>query len=215
MNRLISFEGGDGSGKTTQIGLLEGYLCAKGLSCIKTREPGATALGKILRQALLDAKDTTVFSATELFLYLADRAQHVHEIIQPALGGGKIVLCDRFSDSTLAYQGYGRGFDISLLRSLNLMASQGITPGLTFLLDIPPALGLARTQERGRGGSDKADRFEGEKLEFHEKVRGGFLELARQEPDRFVVLDATLPAAELHRRIRKVMDLELRGYDAV
>jgi dTMP kinase len=183
------------------------------LSCIKTREPGATALGKILRRALLDAKDTTVFSATELFLYLADRSQHVHEIIQPALAAGKVVLCDRFSDSTLAYQGYGRGFDLSMLRSLNLMASQGITPGLTLLLDIPPALGLARTQERT--GPEKADRFEGEKLEFHEKVRSGFLELARQEPDRFVVLDATLPAAAIHRRIREAVDLKLRGYDAV
>jgi dTMP kinase len=209
MNRLISFEGGDGSGKTTQIGLLEDYLCAKGMNFIKTREPGATALGKILRQALLDVKDTTVFSAAEVFLYLADRAQHVHEIIQPALAGGKVVLCDRFSDSTLAYQGYGRGFDLTLLRSLNLMASQGITPYLTFLLDIPPALGLARTQERNTSGAGKIDRFEREKVEFHEKVRSGFLELARQEPDRFVVLDATLPVAEIHQRIRKAVDLKL------
>jgi dTMP kinase len=209
MNRLISFEGGDGSGKTTQIGLLENYLCAKGMGCVKTREPGATALGKILRQALLDAKNASVFSATELFLYLADRAQHVHEIIQPALAAGKVVLCDRFSDSTLAYQGYGRGFDLTLLRSLNLMASQGITPCLTFLLDIPPALGLARTQERNTSSAGKTDRFEGEKVEFHEKIRSGFLELARQEPARFVVLDATLPAGEIHERIRKAVDLKL------
>jgi dTMP kinase len=166
-------------------------------------------LGKILRQALLDVKGTTVFSATELFLYLADRAQHVHEIIQPALAAGKVVLCDRFSDSTLAYQGYGRGFDLTLLRSLNLMASRGITPYLTFLLDIPPTLGLARTQERNRPGAGKTDRFEGEKVDFHEKVRSGFLELARQEPDRFVVLDAALPVTEIHQRIRKAVDLKL------
>ncbi|MGH7835048.1 MAG: dTMP kinase [Candidatus Binatia bacterium] len=209
MNRLISFEGGDGSGKTTQIGLLGDYLCAKGMNCIRTREPGATALGKILRQALLEVKGTTVFSATELFLYLADRAQHVHEIIQPALTAGKVVLSDRFSDSTLAYQGYGRGFDLSFLRSLNLIASQGITPYLTFLLDIPPALGLARTHERNTSGAGKTDRFEGEKVEFHEKVRSGFLELARQEPDRFVLLDATLPVTEIHQRIRKIADLKL------
>jgi dTMP kinase len=208
MNRFISFEGGDGSGKTTQIGLLEDYLCAKGMKCIRTREPGATALGKILRQALLDVKDTTVFSATELFLYLADRAQHVHEIIQPALAAGKVVLCDRFGDSTLAYQGYGRGFDLTLLRSLNLMACQGIIPYLTFLLDIPPALGLARTQKRNTSGAGRTDRFEGEKVEFHEKVRSGFLELARHEPARFVVLDATLPVAEIHQQIKNAVDLK-------
>jgi len=131
MIRLISFEGGDGSGKTTQIKLLEAYLSARGQACLPTREPGGTPLGRMIRQALLEVGEKEISPPTELFLYLADRAQHVQEVIHPALKNGRIVLCDRFTDSTLAYQGYGRRVDLDMLRRLNQVASRGITPDLT------------------------------------------------------------------------------------
>lgn len=207
MLRLISFEGGDGAGKTTQLRYLEQHLGSIGRRYLSTREPGGTTLGKVMRRALLEVNREDLASAAEVFLYLADRAQHVDKVIRPALESRKLVLCDRFADSTVAYQGYGRGFDLALLRSLNSIASQGITPDLTFLLDLSPSLGLARTRARGsRDESHKhGDRFEQETLEFHERVRRGFLEQARAEPQRIVVLDATLPAVELHEQIKSVV----------
>jgi dTMP kinase len=219
MIRLISFEGGDGSGKTTQVASLQTHLSRKGNSCISTREPGGTALGEILRRALLDVGEREISGAAELFLYLADRSEHVKEVIEPALAAGQLVLCDRFSDSTLAYQGYGRGFDLSLLRSLNRVATAGIEPDLTLLLDLPVAVGLSRTRRRlrrdGSIGGEVAgkpeDRFEREELEFHERVRKGFLALARSEPDRITVVDASLPVADVQRQIREIVDRELAG----
>jgi len=141
MVRFITFEGGDGSGKTTQLKALESHLRARGKSCLSTREPGGTSLGDLIRQVLLEVGKQPITSPTELFLYLADRAQHIHEVIIPALEQGKIVLCDRHTDSTLAYQGYGRGIDLGLLRSLNDIASQGIKPDLTLLFDCPVEIG--------------------------------------------------------------------------
>src|SRR5919106_5238618 len=135
MIRFITFEGGDGTGKTTQLKALENYLTARGLSCISTREPGGTALGELIRQVLLEVGKQPIASPTELFLYLADRAQHIDEVVAPAIELGKIVLCDRHTDSTLAYKGYGRGIDLGLLCTLNEMASRGIRPELTFLFD--------------------------------------------------------------------------------
>ncbi|HWP58745.1 MAG TPA: dTMP kinase [Candidatus Acidoferrales bacterium] len=210
MLRLISFEGGDGAGKTTQLRYLEQYLRASGRSYVSTREPGATALGQTIRQALLQTGREGLAPAAEVFLYLADRAQHVDKVIRPALAQNRLVLSDRFADSTLAYQGYGRGLDLSWLRSLNEIASGGIAPDLTFLLDLPPAVGLARARERRVSDrhdplSAPADRFERETLEFHERVRRGFLELARMEPHRIVVIDASLPPLEVHRRIKKIV----------
>lgn len=217
MIRLISFEGGDGSGKTTQMELLETYLVERGRLCVSTREPGGTALGKMIRQALLEAGKEDLSPPAELFLYLADRAQHVQEVIQPALVTGRTVLCDRFTDSTMAYQGYGRGVDLALLRRLNQIASEGITADLTLLLDCPVALGLSRTKKRilsptsGRQGSEviREDRFEHEKAEFHERVRQGFLELARAEPERIVILDASRPIEQVHEEIKKIVDEKL------
>lgn len=217
MIRLISFEGGDGSGKTTQMELLETYLVQKGRPCVSTREPGGTALGKMIRHALLEAGKEDLSPPAELFLYLADRAQHVQEVIQPALVTGQTVLCDRFTDSTMAYQGYGRGVDLALLRRLNQIASQGITVDLTFLLDCPVALGLSRTKNRilqlpsgGRAPEAiREDRFEREKAEFHERVRQGFLELARVEPERIVVLDASRPIRQVHEEIKTIIDQKL------
>lgn len=213
MIRLISFEGGDGSGKTTQLKLLEKYLSAHGQTCLCTREPGGTALGEMIRQLLLEAGKEEISFPTELFLYLADRAQHVQKVIRPALASGTIVLCDRFTDSTLAYQGYGRGVELDMLRRLNEVASPGITPDLTFLLDCPVEVGLPRTAQRivnQTSGKRREDRFEREKVEFHERVRAGFLELARAEPKRIVILDASRALQEVHKEIRKIVDEKLR-----
>jgi dTMP kinase len=153
-----------------------------------------------------------VASPTELFLYLADRAQHVQEVILPALNAGQIILCDRYTDSTLAYQGYGRGIDLELLRRLNELANRGVQPDLTFLLDCPVEVGLARTAQRqlnAPAGENREDRFERETLEFHERVRAGFLELARAEPNRFRVIDAARAAGDISADIKKIVDEKL------
>jgi dTMP kinase len=207
MVRFVTFEGGDGTGKSTQIRALESYLISRGRACLVTREPGGTELGALLRRVLLEAGGAPIAPSSELFLYLADRAQHVSEVIRPALAAGKIVLCDRFTDSTLAYQGYGRNLDLSLLRQFNSVADAGTTPDLTLLLDCPIEIGLARTASRqAQADSPNEDRFEREKLEFHEKVRAGFLDLARQEPRRFRIIDAAQEAADVSSAIRKILD---------
>ena len=210
MGQFVTFEGGDGTGKTTQVRALESYLSARGRACVVTREPGGTSLGKLIRQVLLQIGEQEIAPSTELFLYLADRAQHVNEVIAPALKEKKIVLCDRFTDSTLAYQGYGRGIDLGQLRQFNAIADGGVRPNLTFLLDCPIALGLARTGARQvQTGQPREDRFEREKREFHEKVRAGFLELAAAEPQRFRVIDASGSAQEVTLEITKIIDREL------
>jgi dTMP kinase len=208
---FITFEGGDGTGKSTQIKLLESYLVAQGKTCIITREPGGTSLGQLLRQILLEAGSRSISSPTELFLYLADRAQHVHEVIVPAIAQGKIVLSDRHTDSTVAYQGYGRGIDLRLLLRLNEIASGGLTPDITFLLDCPVELGLSRALQRKSQavGVTGKDRFEIENLEFHQKVRQGFLELARAEPARFYILDASRSEQKVFAAIKEVVDRRL------
>ena len=211
MVRFITFEGGDGSGKTTQLKVIENYLRARGRSCLSTREPGGTSLGQLIRQVLLEVGTQSITSPTELFLYLADRAQHMHEVVIPALKQGKIVLCDRHTDSTLAYQGYGRGIDLSLLRSLNDIANEGIKPDLTLLFDCPAEIGLSRTVQRQPQTSSgrNEDRFEREKIEFHERVRAGFLELARAEPNRFRIVDAARSAEEVGEEVKNIIDGEL------
>lgn len=212
MVRLITFEGGDGTGKTTQIKLLEEYLKSSGRACIVTREPGGTSLGQLIRKMLLDGGEAPIATPAELFLYLADRAQHVYEIIAPALERGQIVLCDRYIDSTVAYQGYGRGLDLKLLRDLNAIANLGLYPGLTFLFDCPIEIGLGRTVQRQALTGEKAvpaDRFEREHAEFHEKIRAGFLAMARAEPKRFRVIDATQSAQQIALEVRKIVEREL------
>ena len=210
MVRFITFEGGDGTGKSTQIRALENYLVGRAHSCVVTREPGGTALGNLIRKMLLDVGSHEIASSAELFLYLADRAQHVSKVILPAIKAGSIVLCDRFTDSTVAYQGYGRGIDLSLLRQLNDIADRGVRPDLTFLLDCPAHIGLARTARRQRAmGQRQEDRFEREKIEFHDKVRAGFLEIARAEPKRFRLVDATRSIEKVTLEIRKIIDQEM------
>lgn len=212
MIRFISFEGGDGSGKSTQLRLLADYLSRQGHACLCTREPGGTNLGRMIRKVLLEVRDESIASQTELFLYLADRAQHIQEVIRPALAGGKIVLCDRFTDSTLAYQGYGRGADLHMLGEMNLMASGGMVPDLTFLLDCPVDLALSRTARRiqaERSTESREDRFECEDVGFHERVRRGFEELAQAESERIRVLDASRSVEEVHAQIRAIVESEM------
>ena len=212
MISFVTFEGGDGTGKTTQIRAAENYLREHKRACVVTREPGGTELGKLIRRVLLEAGDHQIAPTTELFLYLADRAQHVNQIILPAIRAGKIVLCDRFTDSTLAYQGYGRGIALDWLRRLNDSASEGLRPEMTFVFDCPATVGLARAaHRRSETAADRPpeDRFEREEIDFHEKVRNGFLDLARAEPERFRTIDASRSVTEVSKQIRDILDREL------
>ena len=185
---LISFEGGEGGGKSTQIQRLAERLRAeRSLSVRLSREPGGTPTGEAIRAILQhDAAGEPLADATEVFLFCASRAQLCRTVLAPALERGEWVLCDRFTDSTLAYQGYGRGFDVAALRAFNDFATGDVRPSLTILLDVPVEVGMERI--RSRGGKD---RIESEALDFHRRLRSGYLDLARQEPDRFAVIDAT------------------------
>ena len=189
---FITLEGIEGSGKTTQIKYIAEYLEAGGYDCIVTREPGATVIGGKIRSILLDPSSKQMNAMTELLLYMADRVQHVREIITPALGDGKMVLCDRFYDATVVYQGIARGIGIDTVNALHKLLLDGIQPDITFLLDLPTEEGLARAWRQIENGSRTGDesRFERETLRFHEKVRIGYLEIARGEPDRFRIIDA-------------------------
>lgn len=184
---FITFEGGEGAGKTTLINRVFDELIAKGHSVIRTLEPGGTSLGKEVRELLLHQMKSPICRQSELFLYLADRAQHVQELILPALEAGRIVLCDRFNDSTLAYQGAARSLNVDLLRGLCLAATDGLVPDLTLYLDLDPQVGLSRAKQK-----NTFDRLEQENLDFHIKVREAFLSLAKEEPERFHTIDASL-----------------------
>lgn len=194
---FITFEGGEGSGKSSQIAALLAALRAEGREVVETQDPGGTAIGREIRRILLDPARTGMAPLAELLLYEASRAQLVAEVIRPALARGQVVLCDRFTDSTVAYQGYGRGLDLALIDRLNRLVSADLRPNCTFLLDLDPAAGLARVRER-----TGEDRMEAEVLGFHLRVREGFLAMARREPDRVVVLDGTRPPEEIAREVR-------------
>lgn len=231
---FITFEGGEGCGKTTQLELLADVLRGRGLNVIKTREPGGTPLGKRLRRFLLykqwqsqpqtcpsfedgsqlpllpgiaraasfvESPMSTIgpVPQTELLLMLADRAQHIQDVIQPALDAGQVVLCDRFVDSTTAYQGYGRGLDIAHVVALNNFVCGDCWPALTFVLDLPVQDGLSR--QRGWRRRGRTDYFESESLTFHRRVRDGFLEVARQAPKRVCVIDAAANIQAVHQTV--------------
>ena len=187
---FLTFEGAEGTGKTTQALLLARALKARGVRVLLTKEPGGTDLGRTFRRVLLSYKTKNLSSTTELLLMLADRAQHVHEVIRPALAKGITVISDRYADATLAYQGYGRGFSIAELRKLNHLATCGLRPDLTLLMDMPAEVGLRRAKrvKKVLSQKGKGDRFEQEKLSFHRKIRNGYLALARKEPRRFKVI---------------------------
>jgi len=190
--RFVTFEGVEGSGKSTQARMLAEHFQRKGISVIVVREPGGTALGEAIRQLLLDPAGQVV-SEAELLLFLAARAQNTAEVIQPALQMGRLVVCDRYTDSTIAYQGYGRGLDLPTVRAMNAFATGGLEPDLTVLLDLPVETGLVRQSERDRMGA--------ESLEFHRRVREGYLAEAAAQPRRFRVLQAERPASEIHEAV--------------
>src|SRR5512135_2114961 len=207
---FITFEGIEGSGKSTQITKLAEHLKALSHPVRLTREPGGTTIGDQVRKILLDPANTPLVPRAELLLYAAARAQHLEELILPALKAGSIVLCDRFSDATLAYQGYGRELDTELIRALDRITTSGIKPHLTVLLDIDASAGVGRARGRNRrDGLESEARFENEALAFHERVRAGYLALAAQESARFRVVDASRRPDEVQEAIRGIVDGEL------
>jgi dTMP kinase len=208
---FVTFEGGEGSGKTTQLKALLTHLRAGGRDAAETRDPGGTAIGKQIRDLLLDRKNARMAAVTELFLYEASRAQLVHEVIRPALAAGCILLCDRFTDSTVAYQGHGRGLDLGLIARLNALATDGLRPDLTFLLDLDPETGLARASQRVGQPAERHDRIEAEVLSFHQRVRAGYRAIAAAEADRVVLLDASRGMAEIEALIRRRVEALLRS----
>ncbi len=195
---FITFEGADGCGKTTQSELVKKYLEEKGYEVVWTREPGAKGLGQNIRQLLLHY-DGDVAPMCEAFLFLADRAQHIEHLIKPAVEAGKIVVCDRHTDSTIAYQGYGRGEDIEQLKYLNNLATGPIKPDLTFVFDVSTEVAQTRV------GSEK-DRMESAGIEFHKKVRNGYLEIAKQEPKRVKIVDANNSIEKVFEDTKKILD---------
>ncbi len=203
---FVTFEGGEGSGKSTQVQRLAARLRALGHETVVAREPGGTPLAEGIRALLLDPGRRPGAHA-EAFLMEAARAELVADVIRPALEGGRIVLCDRFDDSTLAYQGGGRGLDAALLGAMNRAATGGLTPDLTLLFDLEPERGLGRRAEAA-GATNRLDR---EPLEFHRRVRARYLELAAADPGRWVVLDASLPAEALEGRVWEAIAPRLAG----
>jgi dTMP kinase len=212
---LIVFEGVEGCGKTTQLERSRQWMSESGWldklqkDAIVTREPGGTAVGKDIRQLLLTPSQEPIQDRTELLLYAADRAQHVDGFLRPYLAAGAIILCDRYTDSTVAYQGFGRGLDRVLIDQLNQVATGGLKSDLTIWLDLPVEEGLARMQRRG-----KRDRIEQADLAFHQRVQQGFAHLAATDPDRFVRIDALGSEAEVAARIAAVLDAALEQWFA-
>ncbi len=197
---FISLEGIEGTGKSTQTKLLAEYLQQRGQVAVRTAEPGGTAISQKIRELLLSLDSKEMDSVTELLLYNAARVQHIREVIAPALARGEIVVTDRFSDSTLAYQGYGRGIDRKIIDDLDAIATKGMRPDLTLLLDIDVETGLQRNRE-----INKRDRLELEDIAFHEKVRKGFLEIAAQEPDRIRVISCDGSVETVHEKIKYIV----------
>ncbi len=194
---FISFEGIDKVGKSTQISLLVNYLKEREYQVVQTCEPGGTRLGKEIERILLGSSVAQIGDTAELFLYLADRSEHVNKIIKPALKKYEIVISDRFADASIAYQGYGRELDIHWIEQLNKRATQGISPELTFLLDIDPELAKKRSKEK--------DRIENEEIAFHQRVRQGYLEIARLYPNRVKILNGQESIEDIHLAIRKIL----------
>jgi dTMP kinase len=197
---FLTFEGPDGSGKTTQVAPLAEFLTQLGYQVLITREPGGTAIGDQIRQVLSDLKNTGMHPRSETLLFLAARAQLVEEVIKPLLEDGYIVLCDRYADSTMAYQGYGHQNDLTQIRSLINFATGGLKPDLTLLLDVGAEAGLKRKAE-----GTEWNRLDAYSLEFHQRVRQGYAALAQAEPERWVVIDADQPEEKVQERIRKVV----------
>lgn len=200
---FITFEGPDGSGKTTQIGRLKDYLAERGQDAVLTREPGGTPIGEKIRELILDKNNTDMDSLTEAFLYASSRAQHVAQVVLPALEAGKTVICDRFTDSSVVYQGFGRKLG-DCVSAINQVATRGLKPDVTFFLKLPPKEGKSRIAEA------EQDRLELEKLEFHNEVFRGYEELEKMEPQRFIAIDAAQSIEAVAAEIRSHMDRLLK-----
>ena len=203
---FITFEGTDGAGKTTQIQRLSTDLSQAGYDVCLTREPGGTSISEQIRDMLLNPDHSEMAATTELLLYAASRAQHVSEVIKPALELGKIVISSRFADAMVVYQGYGRGLDLERIHHLNRIATDGITPDVTFVLDLPVEVGLQRVQN-SRGSLDRLER---EKIEFHQRLREGYRRLAQQEPQRLKIIDAQVSPEQVYAQIQAVIQLLLQ-----
>ena len=195
---FITFEGTDGAGKTTQIRHLSAELRLAGYDICLTREPGGTPISEQIRDMLLNPDHSEMAATTELLLYAASRAQHVSEVIKPALEAGKIVISSRFADAMVVYQGYGRGLDLERINRLNRIATDGVTPDVTLVLDLPVEVGLQRVRKR-RGGLDRLER---EKIEFHQRLRDGYRALAEQEPQRIKIIDAQASPKQVYTQIQ-------------
>lgn len=198
---FITFEGPEGSGKSSQIKRLATFLEKRGFSVIATREPGGTPIGDQIRDCLHDVANTDMVAPTEFLLYSASRAQLVRQVIRPALAAGAIVLCDRYADSTIAYQGYGRGLDLSDLRLITRFATGGLTPDMTFLLDIDVERGLARRVE----GESEMNRLDLETVAFHQRVRDGYHQLAKLDPRRWVTVDADRSQDAVQKELQRIL----------
>ncbi|WP_456396911.1 dTMP kinase [Desulfurobacterium sp.] len=202
---FITFEGIEGSGKTTQARLLHEWLIDNGYEVILTREPGGTPAAEELRKFILSEREEKFPEIAELMLYMAARSFHVQNLIKPVLGSGAIVISDRFSDATLAYQGYGRGLSLKEIKYLNNLATEGVKPDITYLIDVPVEIGMSRIKGRYH------DRIEKETLIFHEKVRKGYLKIASENPERIIVIDGTKETEEIFEEIKKTIERRLKN----
>lgn len=198
---FVTMEGIEGCGKSTQARLLSAHLQARSIECILTREPGGTRIGDLVRGILLDPKHADMSPRGELLLYAAARAQHVDSIIRPALQEGKVVVCDRYTDSTVAYQGYGLGIDVEIVKSINTIATDRLFPHLTFVFDLEPELGLRRKFGDAVTSSLDADRIEQRTLPYHARVRRGYAKIAEEHPERVTVIDAAQSAEAIHQAV--------------
>jgi dTMP kinase len=214
---FITLEGPEGCGKSTQMRLLSGYLRASGYDVLTTREPGSTPIGERVREVLLDPSHTEMLPSTEFLLYSAARAQHVGQVIRPHLEHGGIVVSDRFADSSLAYQGYGHQLDLDVVRAITRFATGGLVPDLTLYFDVPVEVGL---QRKAGGSGDAWNRFERKEIDYHQRVRDGYLAMAAQEPERWAVVDASREIDEVQATIcalvmaRVEMDMDSEGFRA-
>ncbi|WP_457568772.1 dTMP kinase [Desulfurobacterium sp.] len=202
---FITFEGIEGSGKSTQARLLHEWLIDNGHEVILTREPGGTPAAEEIREFILSDREEPFPEIAELMLYMAARSFHVQNLIKPALNSGTIVISDRFSDATLAYQGYGRGISLKEIKHLNNLATGGLNPDITFLIDVPVEIGMSRIKGRHH------DRIEKETLDFHEKVRKGYLKIASENPERIIVIDGTKRTEDIFEEIRKIIERRIKN----
>ncbi|MBX2850097.1 MAG: dTMP kinase [Acidiferrobacterales bacterium] len=206
--KFLTIEGQDGAGKSTNIEVVESFLDKNSIDYVKSREPGGTTFGETLRELLLNSNDDNIGDSAELLLIFAARAQHLQEVIEPALTNGQWVLCDRFTDATYAYQGFGRGLSLSVIEQLESTVQDTLRPDLTLLLDLPVELGESRAGQRST-----PDRFEQQQQSFKQKVRDGYLQLANQHPDRIKTIDASQSIAEVANAIGDVLNNFLKHLD--